>query len=323
MKYTYADMHCDSLMRVVKEGSETIYNGEGMQSIQKQIEAGQLLQFYAIFFPPQGKNSDFTMSDEDYYTTLRSALVEQVEKHSDKIGLVYEYEELLENQKNGKVSAMLTLEDGRMVQGSMSQLKRLYEDGVRAIALTWNGENCFGYPNSKDPEIMNKGLTDFGIEAVRYMQELGMLVDVSHLSDGGFYDVLKYTDKPFIASHSDCRAITNHQRNLTDDMIEKLANRGGISGLNFCPTFCMEEGGEEEETIANLARHIEHMYRVGGEDFPAIGTDFDGIRGKLEIRQPKELDFLLEKLEQDGIPSRIIEKFAYKNVLRVLKDTLK
>lgn len=321
MNYTYADMHCDSILRAAKEGSQSLFDGNGMQSFKKQIDAKQLLQFYAIFFPP--KEYMENLEDEAFYKICREALLTETQKHFDEIGMAYTYEDILENQKNGKVSAMLTIEDGRMVQGSMERLKSLYDEGVRAIALTWNFANCFGSPNSKDPSIMNQGLTEFGIEAIQYMQDLGILVDVSHLSDGGFYDVLKYTRKPFIASHSNCRALTNHTRNLTDDMIVKLSDRGGISGLNFCPEFCMKEEGPTEETVDNLARHIEHMYKIGGEDFPAIGTDFDGIRGKLEIGEPSQLRLLFERLEQDGISSRIIEKFAYKNVLRVIKESIK
>lgn len=106
------------------------------------------------------------------------------------------------------MSAVLTMEDGRMVNGEMEKLEYLYEEGVRAISLTWNGANCFGFPNSREKEIMEAGLTSFGKEALERMNELGILIDVSHLSDGGFYDVARISKKPFAATHSNCRALT-------------------------------------------------------------------------------------------------------------------
>lgn len=323
MKFTYADMHCDSLPRAIFNGNKSFYDGEGMQSIKKQVAAGQILQFYAIFFPPKTFELPGQLSDEEYYSRCKDALAEQIGNHTDKIAMAYSHDDVIKNWNEGKVSAMLTLEDGRMVNGSFTQLEQFYRDGVRAIALTWNFENCFGCPNSTNPEIMNKGLTPFGIEAVKLMQELGMLVDVSHLSDGGFYDVLKNTKLPFIASHSNCRALTNHPRNLTDDMIRALAKRGGIAGLNFAPEFTRLDPKSNSTTKENLAAHLEHMYKIGGEDFPAIGTDFDGISGDIELNEPQKLDVLFELLEKKGFSPRLIEKFAFKNVLRVLKEAVK
>ena len=119
----------------------------------------------------------------------------------------------------------------------MNRLHTLYQEGVRLVTLLWNEENCIGSPNSKDRKIMQKGLKPFGFEVVEQMNSLGMLIDVSHLSDGGFWDVLSTSSKPIVASHSNARALCEHPRNLSDDMIRALAEKGGVIGLNFYPYF--------------------------------------------------------------------------------------
>ena len=204
----------------------------------------------------------------------------------------------------------------------MENLQKLYDAGVRAIALTWNYSNCFGFPNSTDPEIMKKGLTDFGISAIEEMNRLGIMVDVSHLSDGGFYDVVQLSKKPFIASHSNCRELTSHPRNLTDGMIRLLAAKGGIMGLNLYSEFVTPDGAKPESRIEYLVAHVLHMFHVGGEDCIGIGTDFDGIDGQLDIDKPIEMELLFDALHKKGLTERQMDKFAYGNALRVIKENM-
>ena len=324
----YADMHCDTLMKAYFEGEDRFFSGEGMQSISNMINAGQMLQFFAVFFIPEldeetKKQAGFTreiLSDDEYYEELKNNLFSQVKKHSDVIGIALNAEDVRKNKADGKTSAILTLEDGRFLNGSLEKLRKVYNDGVRAIGLTWNGENCLGYPNSSDKNIMEKGLKPFGFEAVEEMNRLGMLVDVSHLSDGGFFDVARTCKKPFIASHSSCRALTDHQRNLTDEMIKILASKGGVAGDNFAPEFVTIGGGEPISTAEFIAEHVMHMYKVGGEDIIALGTDFDGIHGNIEIKHPEDMETLFDLLAKKGLSSRILDKFASENVMRVLES---
>ena len=196
------------------------------------------------------------------------------------------------------MSTILTIEDGRSINNDLAKIKEYYDLGIRLITLTWNFENCLGYPNSDDPKIMNKGLKDFGKEAVEYMNELGIIIDVSHLSDGGFYDVAEISRLPFIASHSNARALSPHRRNLTDDMIRIIGERGGVIGLK-------------------------HIKDKGGEEVLALGTDFDGIGGNLQIPSADKLPLLFEALRREGWSEDLIEKFAYKNALRVIRDVMK
>ena len=177
-----------------------------------------------------------------------------------------------------------------------------------------------GYPNSRDGEVMKKGLKPFGVETVERMNELGMLIDVSHMSDGGFWDVLRYSKKPVVASHSNARVLCPHPRNLTDEMIRALAEHGGVAGLNFYPYFINESGKAD---IDDLVRHIEHMFYVGGEDFVAIGTDFDGFdEGKLELQNIGEMNLLYGALKKRKFNDGQIEKFWHGNVMRVMREVL-
>lgn len=328
MKHPYIDMHCDTLLRGLHQGGESVYDGDGMQSLKKMADAGQMAQFFAIFFPPRMKKEDlpegFPPLPEDnvLFEKLRDVLYSQVEKHSDRVGMAHNYSEIINNWKKGLSSAILTMEDGRMVDGKMENLSFLYDKGVRAIALTWNNENCFGFPNSKYPEIMRRGLSEFGKEAIGEMNRLGILIDVSHLSDGGFYDVASISKEPFIASHSNCRKVTPHTRNLTDDMIKIIAEKGGVAGLNFGPEFVGSDADSVHSNIEDLADHILHFINVGGEDCVGLGTDFDGVEGDLEIDHPSKMELLFQELQRRGVPEWVLDKIASGNVLRVIKDVL-
>lgn len=333
MRYPYCDMHCDTLMRTLRENPDSLYDGKGMQNLVMMREIGQMMQFFAVFFPPRPKTEEERArmaargmkempDDETYYALLRDALFAQVEKHSDFMALARTATELEANFAAGKQTAMLTIEDGRIVNGSMDRLRALADDGVVAIALTWNGINCFGYPNSRDPEAMKLGLTPFGKEAIGEMERLHIIPDVSHLSDGGFYDLAGIAKKPFIASHSNCRAITDHPRNLTDEMIRVLAEHGGVAGLNFEKSFVAPTGTDPATTVDYLVAHVMHLLQVGGEDIIAMGTDFDGIGPGMEIENTSEMGKLFEGLMKAGLTERQLDKFMSGNVLRVLHETL-
>lgn len=317
----YADMHCDTLLYGIRKGLTDIYDmPEAMLDLKRLAQSKVLCQFLAVFFPPRER---LQLEDETLFAKARKLLKDSMAAHKDLIRPAGCWEDVMRNRRAGMVSGVLTVEDGRMVGGSLQRLEQLHREGVRAIALTWNYANCFGYPNSPDPETMAKGLTPFGKEAVEAMNELGILVDVSHLSDGGFYDVAAVTKKPFAATHSDCRALAGHSRNLTDDMIRLLAEKGGVAGINFAPAFLDDTPGNQDSRIADMIRHIRHFIDVGGEDCVGIGTDFDGIGGRLEVGEPAGLEMLFDGLEKAGVTPRQIDKLASENVLRVMKDAMK
>jgi membrane dipeptidase len=322
-------MHCDTLMAALLHhgpGTDLWQLPGGMVDLERMLKGEVLAQFFAIFMVPESDfRSHFNMDpipEMEYIEGCYQIFQKNLELHSDILAQARTADDILANEKAGKMSAILTMEDGVAVHGDMERLKHFYDMGVRALALTWNFKNCFGSPNSDDPAVMQEGLTDFGKEAVAYMQELGMLVDVSHLSDGGFYDVAKICKKPFVATHSNCRTLSPHRRNLTDDMIRILADKGGIAGINFAPGFLNEDTTNRNSTIDRMVAMIDHMKKTGGIDMIALGSDLDGIGGHLEIGSPDKLPLLVQALEKKHYTGDEIDKITYKNALRVMKECL-
>ena len=318
----YIDMHCDTITALYKSNGDLLHND--LHNDLKKMKDGEcMLQNFAIFTDISSEDSSFTKNSIEYY-------YKQLDKNKDLIRPVYTYEDILNNDRNGLISSMLTLEEGSVIDGDLSNLDWYYKQGVRMITLTWNYPNGIGHPNFiyDDSEYRDRlhqinekdGLTDFGIEYVRRMSELGIIVDVSHLSDKGFYDVLEYTDRPFVASHSNARSLCNVGRNLSDDMIRSLSDRGGVTGLNFCSAF-IKDNNERYTSIEGMVEHIRYIVNVGGIDCIGLGSDFDGIHNKLEIKNASGLPRLYEALRK-YFSEEDIEKIFYKNVLRVYKEFL-
>ena len=318
------DMHCDTLMRAYFRDKDDLFTcPEFDLDISRMIESGMMAQFFAIFVPSTKEYARYEKEykgDDEYIDKCASIFNHTVQKHADVLAKATSAKEILDNYAGHKVSAILTMEDGVAVQGDMNKLDYFHSLGVRALSLTWNYENCFGYPNSKDPEIMQKGLKDFGKEAVKHMQEIGMLVDVSHLSDGGFYDVYKLSKVPFIATHSNARALCNHSRNMTDDMILKLHEKGGVMGINICPDFLDDTPGNKDSKISRLCDMIEHEKEIAGIEVCAIGTDIDGTHGNFEMKGPCDSNKLFDELIRRGFSTSDIENIAYKNIIRVMNE---
>lgn len=318
------DMHCDTLMRAYFRDKDDLFTcPEFDLDISRMIESGMMAQFFAIFVPSAKVYARYEKEykgDDEYIDKCASIFNHTVQKHADVLAKATSAKEILDNYAGHKVSAILTMEDGVAVQGDMKKLDYFHSLGVRALSLTWNYENCFGYPNSKDPEIMQKGLKDFGKDAVKHMQEIGMLVDVSHLSDGGFYDVYKLSKVPFIATHSNARALCNHSRNMTDDMILKLHEKGGVMGINICPDFLDNIPENKDSKISRLCDMIEHEKEIAGIEVCAIGTDIDGTHGNFEMKGPCDSNKLFDELICRGFSTSDIEKIAYKNIIRVMNE---
>lgn len=265
---------------------------------------------------------------------LADAFYEEMDANKDIIAPVRCYDDILKNQAEGKLSAMLTIEEGAVCKGNLAFLRDFYRLGVRMLTLTWNFQNEIAYPNALTPAgerapygVPNTecGLTDFGIEFLQEMERLGMIADVSHLSDAGFYDVVRYSKKPFVASHSNARSVCGHVRNMTDDMIQKLAECGGVMGMNFEPSFLRTYTPEEEKhaRISEVVSHIRHIAKIAGTECIGLGSDFDGISTNEELPDASYLPMLEDALWKAGFSQNEIEGIFYKNVLRVYKEVLK
>ncbi len=315
------DMHCDTLMRLLEEKkNQNLWNTDCCVNIPGMKKAGTLAQFFACFTCFEDyKDTDGYEGCYKHALDMAALFGRQMELFPQDIASARSYEELMRNKADGKISAVLTVEEGGILNGDIKRLDLFYEKGVRLMTLMWNYENCIGHPNSRDAEMMGKGLKDFGIEVVRHMGRLKMIVDVSHASDGTFRDVLEYAESPVVASHSNCRALCGHPRNLSDDMIRALAEKGGIAGLNFYGAFL---GTEEESKIEEMTAHILHMIKLGGSGFPAVGTDFDGIEGMahMDIPDVSHMERLWDALKKKGVPESQLDLVWSGNVLRVMKE---
>ena len=326
------DMHCDTIggMYMWNKKETHIDKNEMNIDLDKMEKGDYMAQCFAMFVPFNVENPFETCMGmiDRFYT--------EMEAHSDRIAIARNYADIVKNNEEGKMSAILTIEEGGVTKCNLAYLRDFYRLGVRMITLTWNFENGIGFPNFKrsedrsiKPDFKNPntkdGLTPFGIEMVKEMNRLGIIIDVSHLSDAGFYDVLKYTTGPFVASHSNARAVCNHCRNLTDDMIRELAKRGGVTGINYAADFLREapEGEKNFSYIADMVKHIKHIAEVGGIDCVGLGSDFDGIEQNLEMKDASYLPQLADALRAEGFSEEDIEKVFYKNVLRVFKEVCK
>lgn len=282
----YVDMHCDTITGLYRNKGSLRENDMHID-LGKMKKGECLLQNFAIFTYLPKQDASFTRAAIDYY-------YEQMDANKDLIAPAYCYDDIIKNETNGLMNGLLTLEEGAVIDNDLAKLDDYYNLGVRMITLTWNFANGIGFPNFTPVEGMERpemlritnqkdGLTDFGIQYVRRMEELGMIVDVSHLSDAGFYDVVKYSTKPFVASHSNARSVCGVARNLTDEMICLLAEKGGVTGLNYCSSF-IDDNDTGYTSIASMVEHVRHIAKVGGIDCIGLGSDFDGIGSTLEIK---------------------------------------
>lgn len=335
----FVDMHCDTLYELLqkkKQGEKySLYENEGHINICKLKAGNALLQNFAMFV--QREKCD---NPKEEALKMAEIFYEEMEKNKEMIAPVRTYGEILENEKSGKISALLTIEEGATCLGKLENLEEFYDLGVRMMTLTWNFPNEIGYPNLpkvskeeaekpgfifdyKRPDTEH-GLTAFGIEVVQKMEELGMIVDVSHLSDAGFWDVVKYTKKPFVASHSNARAVSGWVRNLTDDMLKALAERGGVAGLNFCADFLTEVpvGTPNPGTMEAIVQHAKYMTNIGGIECIGLGSDFDGIETNEGIPDYSYMPKLEEAFLKAGFKPSECDKIFKENVLRVYKEIL-
>ena len=278
MEYKVFDAHCDTIGKVLDFGgsiTENLYNVDK----NRMLEYKAYTQVFACFIAP------------DYYS-----------RSMERFNALYNCYKAQDFQG---ITPILSIEGGEMIE-SIEDLYYLKECGVRTIALTWNNDNKIGGGVGGD----GIGLTEFGKSVVRKMNELGILIDVSHLNDKTFYDVAKITDSPLIATHSNSREVLNHPRNLTDEMFKIIRDSGGVAGLNFLPYFISKN---EKCTIDDMMRHINHFLDLDGAENIGIGTDFDGGPCLPEgINGVEDVWKFIEKIDKE-----YIDKISHKNFERV------
>ena len=328
-----ADMHCDTILRLYNENKKAplsdLRKNNFHIDLEKMKKADYLLQNFACFIYLKDIKEPFCHANK-----LIDLFESEVSKNTDLIKQVRTYKEIEKNIESNIMSALLTLEEGEACEGSIDKLEHFYDRGVRMMTLTWNYENSLAFPNRKISDKEGRylrseadtknGLKKRGFEFIERMQELGMIIDVSHLSDAGIFDVLKNTKKPFVASHSNARAVAENPRNLSDEMIKAMAQRGCVAGLNFYSGFLRNrtKGEKDFSYLEDVARQALYMLDKGGEDFVGLGSDYDGIDSELEWKNAQGTYMILETFKKFGLSSRLIDKICSTNVLRLYKEVL-
>ncbi len=306
----FADLHCDTIHRLRYGGLKgDLKKNTGQIDLDRLFGNHYSLQVFAAFV-----ELSLTKDPLESCLTLLEDLRRETAGMEKSISLIRNAADL----KTDKLNVVFSVEEGGVIGESEEALDLLYDKGVRAVTLTWNFPNSLGFPNHEFKDS-DKGLTAFGKKMAEKMGHLGIALDVSHLSDKGFDDVADISKKPFMASHSGAREVFSHSRNLTDQQIKRIADSGGIIGLILMPTFL---DGSMEMTVEKWMRHLMHVYRVGGEEVLAFGSDFDGMEGAFEVDGVQDVHLLDKAMREAGLSNRVIEKFAGKNALRFFQDVL-
>lgn len=323
------DLHCDTIGVIyherLKDKKISLASADLQVNAKHLIKAGCYAQCFAMFVHYTTENPLGTCIKmiDVFYEEL---------KNTPELALALNFDDLLNNHKNKKISAILTIEEGGVTKSDLAYLRTFYRLGVRMICLNWNFENGVGSPNygryleNGEPDFITPntetGLTEYGFAMVREMNRLGMVIDVSHLSDKGFWDVIHTTTQPIVASHSNARGVCRHVRNLTDEMIIALHENGGVMGMNFCASFMDDDEQEGRNTIACTIRHMKYIRNLVGVDVIAIGSDFDGINPDIELKNASFLPELIKAMRREDFTEEEIEKITYKNALRVFESVL-
>ncbi|HJF56848.1 membrane dipeptidase [Anaerotruncus colihominis] len=265
----FFDLHCDTITRLntgerLEPGDRSLRRN-GAHIDLERMEGLSWCQCFAVFMP-DGLRGRAAI---DYYEQSLRFFRTQLAENKDRIVQVRTADEILAAVKDGKCAALLTVEGGSVLAGEPSRAAELAADGVRMLTLTWNGENELG--SGAD---MPGGLTPRGVKAVEACEDAGIIIDVSHLNDRGFGQMADLARRPFVASHSNARAVCSHRRNLTDEQFMRIVAAKGLVGLNFCTHFLSEEIADPP--FSCLAAHIEHFLSLGGEQTLALGSDYDG-----------------------------------------------
>lgn len=293
------DLHCDTLYKAYTKGKSIIKNDFEI-SIERAGSFDKWIQCMAVWIPDSIRGEAAERLVENCCALLNSELAK-----CKACGINIEKIDSVLNMRSN-LNIILTIEGGAALNGKLGNIERYRALGVRAMTLTWNGHCEIG----DGAEVQNsKGITEFGKAAVKEMERCAIAVDVSHASDKLFYDVAQITERPFIATHSNSRAVCGHKRNLTDEQFEIIKNRGGIVGINFHKYFL----SEDHQSVDDIIRHTEYFLSLGGENTVAVGTDFDGGDLPEDISGIEDMHKICERFARLNYSDDLIEKIFFKN----------
>ena len=313
MNFPVFDLHCDTALALLGKSMNDageLRKNEYHIDLDRASKLGGYAQCFACFTTPSMETWAKTSPVAVFGREL-AAIQREVEKNGDLIAIAHSAEEVEANQKNGKMSAILTLEGTAGIDYDLGRLEELRAIGFQIASLGWNEKNPL-----TGSHVTGGGLTDQGREFVKEAQRLGILVDVSHISDEGFWDIMKITQAPVVATHSNSRAVWNNSRNLTDDMFRAIAQTGGVAGYNACADFT-----GENPTLDTICDHIFHFMELdpSGKHI-ALGGDLDGVS-----KMPEGFDgvqswpVLAQRLLERGMSEETVMDIYWNNVLGVMK----
>jgi len=313
MKFPVFDFHCDTALALLGEDlnqAGSLRSNALHIDLERASALGGYAQCFACFTSPLMEQwhhvSPIVIFERELATIQR-----EVDKNSDLISIAYSPKDIVESQRSGKMSAILTLEGTAGFGHDPALLEDLFAVGFRIASLGWNEQNPL-----TGSHVTGGGLTDQGREFVREAQRLGILIDVSHISDEGFWDILRMTREPVIATHSNSRAVCNHGRNLTDDMFRAICETGGVAGYNLCADFT-----GEAPNLDTACDHIFHFLELdpSGRHI-AFGGDLDGISSTpAGFDGIQSYPALVQRLLERGLDEKTVMDICWNNAIGVME----
>ena len=294
----FFDLHCDTLYRAFTN-NQTLFEPDYQLSLDRGQNFTKWTQCMAVWLP------DDLNADDAFELFQNASSKLNADLSGTNIRIIKDKTDL---SCNNNTSVILTVENGSLIGNDLSRIKYMSDMGIKILTLTWNGTNTIGDGAGVDNP---RGITPFGIKALNELEQNNIIIDVSHASEPLFYDVVRYSTKPFIATHSNSKSCTNHKRNLTDDQFNIIKSNGGIVGINFCNMFLNQDPANA--CIDDVIRHTEYFLSLGGEDILAIGSDFDGADMPSDIRDISGVYKIYNKFLRLNYSQNLVDKIFFLN----------
>lgn len=311
MKMPLFDAHSDTAFKLVLEGG-SLYQNLWHADLNRGLEYEPYAQFYALFAMDE-KDMPVSYphlkckSAEEIFPLVVEKLFSELERNADKIMICRSSKDAESANNQGKAAAFISVEGAHLFGCDLSRLDELYKMGVRSLVLSWNNPNDLYY---------EKGLTELGVRFVKRCNELGIIIDVSHLREEAFWDVFSLSKDPIIASHSNSRALCPHKRNISDEQFKAIIECRGIAGINMYAPFL-----GEKPNVNTIIGHIEHYLELGGAENIALGCDFDGCDTLCNgIKGIEDMKNVYNALLRQNYPERLVNDIFYYNLMRVVGE---
>jgi membrane dipeptidase len=346
------DVHNDMPSKMIDDGydaamrhSPGFAKNQGETDLPRLMQSGITAVFFSAWVDPERYTFGTTDRSWEHAQVYLDTIHAFVNRHPDRLILATTARQVRQAKSEGKVAAFIGVEGGHVIEGSIDNLRELYRRGVRYMTLTWNNGTTWSGAAAGLNGTRSGGLTDHGRAIVREMNRLGMLVDISHVSDSTFFDAVETSTAPVIASHSSARALNSHRRNMSDAQLRAVARNGGVVNVNFYsafidPQFLAKADSIEKNVppaaqaaalqslprppLSVLLDHFDHIAKIAGVDHVGLGSDFDGVAGLLPagMDDVTRLPLIAQGLLDRGYSETDVKKILGGNMLRVMEQVL-